>query len=524
MNHRTLVIPCGGSGTRLSAYPFPKCLLPVAQRPILFQIMQAWRPAIDRVVLVLNPQNETLVRRYVKTYWQDSLPVDFALQARPTGTFFAVQEALKLVRTPWVVLNWCDLYPTAIPDGQRLSEGNLAFTSDRADHCRWEFQDGVFRPRGGGNPLGQGLLGIFVLNRPDSAYRPDSRPNPAGETEILEAFDPRQFTPLTWEHFVDIGDPSRYGPAVRATGEAGVRAFGSGATLEWLPDRIVKRHVDKGRAAAEAGWYAEAALDFVPRVLAADPLTLERLPAEPCGRRLDRRPTPAAEARVVRGIFDLAEQIHRSRPSRPARRDDGRVHYLGKTRDRLQRVRFLLEPLARRSETSTAARPRARSTCWTGSSRPSTPFSPTASTSSTATCSCPTPWSMAAGGTSPSIPRLVRSRWALRRRPVRLRQDLLRILRPLRPLQRRRQRVPPVARRGIAARPAPAPGRRPAAAGALRRPAAGRPVPGPVHAGGRCRPRADLAVGRRLHRQRRAQRRLRLLPGDAAPARRPGRR
>ena len=344
MNRRTLVIPCGGLGSRMSAYPIPKCLLSAAQRPILFQIMEAWRAVVDRVVIVLNPHNERLVRRYVETYWTEPLPVDFALQRQPTGTYFAVQEALKLARSPRIILNWCDLYPTAIPNEERLSVGNLAFTSDQADHCRWEFREGGFRRRAGADFGGQGLLGIFAINRLDVAFRDDWRPNHAGEVEILEAFDPRRFSALTWERFVDIGDSERYRPDIRATNDASVRAFGSGATIEWRDDRVVKNHADASRSSAEANWYAQADFDFVPRVHATSPLTLERLDAEPCSAWLSRHPTPAAESKIIQGLFELVQRIHRSRPPRPACRDDLLAHYLGKTRDRLARVDFLIEP------------------------------------------------------------------------------------------------------------------------------------------------------------------------------------
>jgi hypothetical protein len=345
MNHRTLIIPCGGLGTRLSAYPFPKCLLPVAQRPILFQIMQAWRTAIDHVVLVLNPQNERLVRRYVETYWTDSLPIDFALQRQPTGTYFAVREGLKFARSPRVILNWCDLYPTSIPDDDQLSAGNLAFTSDRAEHCRWEYREGRFRRRSDRSVLRQGVLGIFAFERFESVFRDDWQPGSDGEIEILEAFDPRQIGPLTWEGFVDVGDASRYGCEIRAADDAGLRAFGSGATLEWRSDRIVKRHADASRASAETNWYAQADVDFVPRVYRTQPLTLERLDAEPCSQWLAARPTAASESTIVGGLFDLARRIHQCQPPRSACLGAVRAHYLGKTRDRLQRVRFLIDPL-----------------------------------------------------------------------------------------------------------------------------------------------------------------------------------
>ena len=71
---RTLIIPCGGSGSRMASYYFPKCLLPIAQRPLLFRIIQVWQEIVDEVILVHNPRNERILRQYVSTYYDGGLP------------------------------------------------------------------------------------------------------------------------------------------------------------------------------------------------------------------------------------------------------------------------------------------------------------------------------------------------------------------------------------------------------------------------------------------------------------------
>ena len=66
---RTLIVPCGGNGSRMASYCFPKCLLPVNQRPALLRIVEVWKEFVDEVVLVHNPRNERILRQYVSTYY-----------------------------------------------------------------------------------------------------------------------------------------------------------------------------------------------------------------------------------------------------------------------------------------------------------------------------------------------------------------------------------------------------------------------------------------------------------------------
>ncbi|HEV2970167.1 MAG TPA: NTP transferase domain-containing protein [Pirellulales bacterium] len=370
---RTLIIPCGGRGSRMASFYFPKCLLPIRQRPLLFRIIQSWQGIVDEVVLVHNPRNERILRKYISTYYDGGLPIRFVMQPRPSGTFDAVRLGLEAARSPRVILNWSDVWLHKTPEVAHDDAKNIVVTSDIADHCRWVFCDRQFRCREGRpfaerhgaqraprslqsgcaagterTPHSNGVLGIFLLNDLEHAFRSNFQVESIGETEVLAAFRGDSFRGVTVEDFTDIGDHTRYRHEDRlAARDLSTRAFGSRATIQLQESVVIKDFSDVQMHENEADWYRAAEFSFLPRVHSTKPLVLERLDAEPCWMRLERDPSPAAERQIVKRLSALARTIHTSRPSLPANADACQRQYLVKTLERLDRVDFLFEDFNR---------------------------------------------------------------------------------------------------------------------------------------------------------------------------------
>ena len=345
---RTLIIPCGGNGSRMSNFSFPKCLLPVNQRPTLFRIIEVWKRFVDEVVLVHNPRNERILRRYISTYFDGGLPIRFILQPQPTGTFDAVRLGLQATAAKRAILNWSDVCLHEVPDAAHDAGRNLVFTTEIGDHCRWVFRRQQFACRERQRFSGGGVYGVFLLNDLENAFRTGFQAKSSGEIEILAAFNGESFHGVTVEGFTDIGEEKRYRPEDRlAMRDASTRAFGSRATIQLRDSVVVKEFSDEQMQANESNWYRAANFSFLPKVHASKPLVLERLDAEPYWLRLERNPSPRLEIEVLYSLSELARTMHSSRPSTPADLRACQRQYLDKTIERLERVDFLFQDFNR---------------------------------------------------------------------------------------------------------------------------------------------------------------------------------
>lgn len=89
-----VIVPIAGEGTRLRPHTLkrPKCLLPVAGKPVLDHILDPLvRSGLRDITLVTGGADER-VRSHLE---QRGLKVDFALQAEPLGLGHAVFQALS---------------------------------------------------------------------------------------------------------------------------------------------------------------------------------------------------------------------------------------------------------------------------------------------------------------------------------------------------------------------------------------------------------------------------------------------
>ena len=77
----------------MKEYYFPKCLLPIHERPILFEIINYWIDSIDEVVIVLNRDSGEMIKEYVTKYFDKKIDIKYCYQEKKSGTFFAIKKA-----------------------------------------------------------------------------------------------------------------------------------------------------------------------------------------------------------------------------------------------------------------------------------------------------------------------------------------------------------------------------------------------------------------------------------------------
>jgi bifunctional N-acetylglucosamine-1-phosphate-uridyltransferase/glucosamine-1-phosphate-acetyltransferase GlmU-like protein len=119
-----LIIPAAGAGTRLQS-PQPKVLSPVNGKAMLDHLFDRYGHVVRRVVLVLHPSFESLVKNHVDRV-APTFDVAYATQAAPTGMLDAILLASAAITgAPGRVwITWCDqigVHPQTVDALDRLS-------------------------------------------------------------------------------------------------------------------------------------------------------------------------------------------------------------------------------------------------------------------------------------------------------------------------------------------------------------------------------------------------------------------
>jgi UTP-glucose-1-phosphate uridylyltransferase len=339
---KTLIIPCAGKGERMSEHFFPKPLLPLEQRPILFQIMDFWNDKINQVVIVINNYNGQIIKEYVEKYYDKNIKIDFCVQEKSNGTYFAIKNALNFANNKELILNWSDVLLCGNVDQFTNSEKNQIFLTDKSE-CRWNMIDGKFVHDKENQYKENGIYGVFLINDKDS-FLSELTPQEESEIEILESFDESQFEGVKFENFYDVGDDTKYSSDLRKVNEnSGVRAFGSSNKMKIKDDVIVKYTQDKKLREGEENWYKNANFSFTPEVISYSPLTLKRLNAITAHDKLASNPTEEMEELIISEQFRIIKELHLSKEPVESDFDSSFDQYYAKTIKRLERVNFMFD-------------------------------------------------------------------------------------------------------------------------------------------------------------------------------------
>jgi molybdopterin-guanine dinucleotide biosynthesis protein A len=106
---RTLLIPAAGKGARLGS-SLPKALTLLNGRPLIDFVLDASQGLFDKVVVVINPNEEQLFYSWTQTL-NAPISVEFAFQDVPRGSMDAVLNGLRKInpiQEDAVVVIWAD--------------------------------------------------------------------------------------------------------------------------------------------------------------------------------------------------------------------------------------------------------------------------------------------------------------------------------------------------------------------------------------------------------------------------------
>ncbi len=124
------LILCGGSGTRLLPFTFslPKQLIPVANKPVLCYIMEAFKKAgIKEIGIIVGDKGE-IIREKLKDLAPSGVHLTYIKQAKPLGLAHAVQTARPFLKdSDFIMILGDNLF------GQSLEEALGIFWEQEAD-------------------------------------------------------------------------------------------------------------------------------------------------------------------------------------------------------------------------------------------------------------------------------------------------------------------------------------------------------------------------------------------------------
>ena len=318
----------------MKEYYFPKCLLPVHERPILFEIIKYWLSEIDEVVIVLNRSSGEMIKKYIDTYFDKNVTIKYCYQEKRSGTYFAIKRAVEIAKNKEYILNWSDILLTKKPN--KFIDNSVFVTS--RDPCRWKFEK-IFINIGKCDISNCGIYGVFILNNLDGCFYVKEEEKES-EVEILEKLNSDKLTSFSFEDFIDIGDLSKYNQKIRMSDFT--RSFGSGNEIEFTNKYVIKNTSNKKLANCEQNWYKNVQFDFVPKVYGYNPLKIEKIAdSEMLSDCLNKN--NCEEKLVIENVFQILEKIHTSKESIESIFEDSFDQYYKKTIDRLERVDFLFK-------------------------------------------------------------------------------------------------------------------------------------------------------------------------------------
>ncbi len=323
-----IVVQAGGRGSRMEILTRnkPKALVPVENLPMLFHLFRKYPEAH---FVVIGDYRYDVLAKYLKSF-ADAYDYELVHASGAKGTCAGLAEALQRVpaHTPFFLI-WCDLLlskdwqmPAADADYVGIADG---FS------CRWKFEDGHFVEERSST---HGVAGAFVFQ----------------EKERLAGL------PAEGE-FVRYLAESRH--AFQEMKLMGAREYGHYSDWEKLPrmkwrpfnrlevrgDRVTKMGIDAQGIALgkrESNWYRKLAgstFQNLPHIYGYEPLEMEWID----GKNIYEYSYLPEEQkkRILSEIIGCLKSLH-ALGSVPADEASYRQAYLGKTYDRLAKVRDLV--------------------------------------------------------------------------------------------------------------------------------------------------------------------------------------
>lgn len=322
-----IVVQAGGKGTRLKYLTKnkPKALVPVDNLPMIFHLFRKYP---DCKFVVIGDYKYDVLERYLKAF----APVDYTLvcATRYSGTCAGLRQAFEHIpENQSFMLIWCDLVLPAdfkIPD----TDGNIIGIS-KDFVCRWKYENGIFSEE---KSAEYGVAGYFVFQN----------------KKILEDV-PENGEFVRWLQNTEIEFEEQ---GLYRTHEYGLYEEWDKLTKMkcrpfnrvWIEDnKFYKEAIDEQGAklsALENAWYQKlqrSGFDNIPVIYGYKPLCMEEIH----GKNIYEYTDISAEQKkkILGQIVQCLKQVHKLEAI-PADKDSFYEAYIGKTFDRLEKIRELV--------------------------------------------------------------------------------------------------------------------------------------------------------------------------------------
>lgn len=339
---RHVIVQAGGKGSRLEHYCWnkPKCLVTINGSTLLYSLFRHFGP--DTEFFVIGNYHYDVLERVLHTF----PPAHRVRLVRGSaqGTIDGLQEAASLMpddSTPFLLI-WSDIFFEEPPRTIMDAPDNVVTVGvTRAFPCRWRMGPGhLLEERTTPN---EGVFGLFKI--PDRTWLAGL---PASGGEFVRWLADRRL-PVHREYFDRVKEYGTLEALHSCWAESSYCRFFN--EVSFVDKTVIKRAKLESHAhliADELAWYAfvqNQGYANVPRVLATQPMTLERV----CGRHPFDLPANFKSRRLVlERIFEALSALHALVPAVPADESDARQVYIEKTMQRLANFQSLAPEFARR--------------------------------------------------------------------------------------------------------------------------------------------------------------------------------
>ncbi len=327
MEPNYIIVQAGGKGTRMEQLTVnkPKALVPIQNLPMIFHLFRKYP---DKKYIVIGDYKYEVLERYLAAFAE----VDYRMvcASGKKGTCAGLTEALAYIpKNETFLFIWCDLVlpeEYCFPD----SEANVIGIS-KDFPCRWKYENGSFEEE---RSFEHGVAGFFIFR--DKGCLSNVPEEGEFVRWLRDAGLCFEEQPLWHTH--EYGLYSEWDKLEKAK----CRPFNQ---IRAEGDRIYKTAIDEqGRRLAkrEAAWYRcleGMHFDNIPKIYEYEPICMERIDGKNIYEYID---IPIDKKRtILKQIVDCLKQIHELERV-PSDRQSYEEAYIGKTFDRLEKVRELV--------------------------------------------------------------------------------------------------------------------------------------------------------------------------------------
>ena len=322
-----IIVQAGGKGSRMQILTRnkPKALVPINNLPLIFHLFKKYP---DKKFIIIGDYKYDVLIRYLKTF--ADVEYQTVCSSGRVGTCAGLQSALSLVpNNERFMLIWCDL---VLPDDYEVpdtTENIIGISKNFV--CRWKWENGSFSEERSDQ---HGVAGLFVFS--DKKLLSDVPEE--GEFVRWLSGSGINFKEQPLNRTQEYGIYSEWDkiPKMRC------RPFNR---ITVKGDRVFKEGIDEqGRKLAirEVAWYKkiqEEHFSAIPIIYSYSPLSMELID----GKNIYEYTYVSSKQKryILENIVNHLKTLH-TFGSIPCDRDSYVEAYLGKTYERLRKVRKLV--------------------------------------------------------------------------------------------------------------------------------------------------------------------------------------